>query len=227
MECGGICIGSYSASIEDTAIIFNKADNDGGGLVINPSASVRIINSTIAANESSTRGGGIAVFGGETNIYNSTIALNKSAARDNPFGGGGGIYVGAGTLALRNALVASNHTADSAMPDDCYGTVDTYGRNLLGDATGCSIVTVTGSWDFLSAGSLGSIGDHGGRTPTVPLLAGSNAIDAATLDGGCRDDTGPLPTDQRGFPRVGACDIGAFEFGAFDPDVIFRHGFEG
>jgi hypothetical protein len=37
---------------------------------------------------------------------------------------------------------------------------------------------------------------------TRPLLAGSPAIEAGE---GC------LPTDQRGLPRTGSCDLGAFE----------------
>jgi hypothetical protein len=74
---------------------------------------------------------------------------------------------------------------------------------------------------------------NGGRTQTHALVPGSPAIDA----GGpaCLDATGnPLPSDQRGKPRVvdgdgdgrAACDIGAFEFFSrvddfvtLDPDV--------
>jgi hypothetical protein len=54
---------------------------------------------------------------------------------------------------------------------------------------------------------VGTLGYYGGPTPTIPLLPGSPAIDAANA-AGC------LPTDQRGYPRpYGAgCDIGAFEF---------------
>ena len=51
---------------------------------------------------------------------------------------------------------------------------------------------------------VGTIGDFGGLTPTVPLLAGSPAIDAGS---NCP------ATDQRGFARNGVCDIGAYEFG--------------
>jgi len=44
-----------------------------------------------------------------------------------------------------------------------------------------------------------------------PLLLGSPAINAGNL-AGCKDDNGdPLPTDQRGLPRFGRCDIGAYE----------------
>ena len=52
-----------------------------------------------------------------------------------------------------------------------------------------------------------TLGDNGGLTKTLALVAGSPAIDAAG------PDCPPPDTDQRGFPRPqgGACDIGAFE----------------
>ncbi|WP_161626117.1 choice-of-anchor Q domain-containing protein [Hugenholtzia roseola] len=50
---------------------------------------------------------------------------------------------------------------------------------------------------------LGTLGNNGGFAPTIPILAGSPAINAGA---GC------TPTDQRGVARVGVCDIGAFEF---------------
>ena len=59
------------------------------------------------------------------------------------------------------------------------------------------------------------------------MLAGSNAIGGAAAV--CLDvNSNPITTDQRGFPRnVGNCDIGAYEFGAADPnDIVFKNGFE-
>ena len=52
---------------------------------------------------------------------------------------------------------------------------------------------------------LGELGDHGGFTRTVPLLENSPGID------GGDPETCP-ETDQRGTPRAGTCDIGAFEY---------------
>ena len=45
-----------------------------------------------------------------------------------------------------------------------------------------------------------------------PLLSGSPAINAGN-PAGCIGSTGLLTTDQRGAPRVGRCDIGAYEAG--------------
>ena len=55
---------------------------------------------------------------------------------------------------------------------------------------------------------LGTLGNFGGSTATVPLLPGSPALNAGT-------SSGASPTDQRGLGRVGAVDIGAFESQGF------------
>jgi hypothetical protein len=63
---------------------------------------------------------------------------------------------------------------------------------------------------------LGTYGNYGGPTQTIPLLAGSPAIDAGNPKG-CTDSNGHLlTTDQRGYPRPDTedktgCDIGAYE----------------
>ena len=211
--------------VKSSAIVANNANN-GAGLHL--SMDTAIVNTTIAANNAVIDGGGILVRSTNVGLYNSTIAGNMANADPSPdwSGSGGGILVYQGTVNLRNTIVASNYTSGAPIPDDCSGLVNSYGRNLLGSTDRCTVTTMTGSWDLLSWDSLGGLGDNGGPTPTFALNAGSNAIDAGTLDGGCRDDQGPLPTDQRGLPRVGACDIGAFEYGAFDADRIFKTGFE-
>ncbi len=116
-------------------------------------------------------------------------------------GVGGGINATNGTLTLIDSIVANNYGGG-----DFYYTFSAItdgGYNISSDF----------SFPFTAPGSLnntdpklGSSGNYGGPTPTLPLLAGSPAIDAA--GGVCP------PTDQRGVPRPfgGACDIGAFEF---------------
>ena len=98
------------------------------------------------------------------------------------------------------------------------------GNNLLGVATEATIAgrgsnppttlpvtlsdsTVTGITEQDASAWLASApSDNGGLTPTIALLDGSPAIDAAN---------GSAPkTDQRGLLRVGAPDIGAYEYNA-------------
>jgi hypothetical protein len=61
---------------------------------------------------------------------------------------------------------------------------------------------------------LAPLGDYGGPTQTIALLPGSPAIDAGTSGPG-------IPaTDQRGEPRHGAPDIGAFESLGFTLTIV-------
>lgn len=212
-------LNSHTLRMSGTTVARNHA-LDGAGIFSEVEAIV--VNSTIAQNQAAWGGHGAGIRAVSAKIHSSTIAYNRL---DPAAGAGGGIYVAGSTPAeLRNSLVARNSGFGS---DDCAGSISSYGQNFFGTTAYCTITNQSGgAWGLLSSGSLGALGDHGGPTPTVELLAGSNAIDAATLDGGCRDDLGALPADQRGFQRVGACDVGAFEYGAIDPDRIFRSGFE-
>ena len=62
--------------------------------------------------------------------------------------------------------------------------------------------------------NLGTLGNNGGSTQTIPLLTGSAAIDAG-------DDAACPATDQRGVtrPQGTACDIGAYEVNSFPPET--------
>jgi hypothetical protein len=100
----------------------------------------------------------------------------------------------AGTLHLRSTIIAN-----SSGGGDCYntGTIGQNVANLIED----------GSCDPLYSGdpNLGPLGDYGGDTWTHPLFYPSLAID--------HGDPATCPaTDQRGHPRTGPCDIGAFEY---------------
>ena len=119
---------------------------------------------------------------------------------------------------MLGAIIANN--IGFGVPDDfrTYGPVVTSGANNLVVAASAPLPPDTISDDPL----LGTLGDNGGPTMTIPLMAGSPAIDAG-------NDVASLSTDQRGlgFPRtVGPQpDIGAFE--VQDPnDVIFANGFD-
>ena len=87
------------------------------------------------------------------------------------------------------------------------------GYNLSSDST-CSF---SGPGDMNNTDPmLGALGNNGGPTQTIPLLAGSPAIDAGNPSG-CIDSNGHLlTTDQRGYPRPDkedktGCDMGAYE----------------
>ncbi len=163
------------------------------------------------ASGGSGRGGAVEDIAGTLRITNCTIAYNRSTYGYKGWGGSGspvgqpgasdgtayGAVYSAGTVAVNNVL------ADNS-PANGIGAMVDAGYNLSSD----------GSCAFSGAGSrnntaalLGPLRNNGGPTPTIALLAGSPAIDAA--------DTRRAPlVDQRGFPRpVGqAADIGAYEY---------------
>jgi len=130
-------------------------------------------------------------------MNNSTVSGNSA----------GGVFNN-GTATVQNSIIANNSGTN------CNGTITSHGYNLSSD----------GSCAFSNSGDrdntdpvLGTLGYYGGPTPTIPLLAGSPAIDAGNPSGCSTDGLGHLlKTDQRGMPRPnpedsGGCDIGAYE----------------
>jgi hypothetical protein len=168
------------------------SENDGIG-VGSYDGNIDAVNSTVSGNYN-------------TNIYTSsgTIDLTNVTVADSY--DGDGVGNSGGSTTMTNTIVAG-HGEES---DDCSvaGTIGG-GHNLDSD----------GSCPFGGTGNisdtdpmLDSIGDNGGPTFTMALLAGSPAIDAGT-NSGCPG------TDQRGVSRPvnGTCDMGAYEGGG-EPD---------
>jgi hypothetical protein len=129
-----------------------------------------------------------------------TVARNSTDGT----GYAGGILTG-GTTALFGTILARN-TASSAA--DCSGPITTFGGNVFGPAAGCA-VTLAASDRRSRQPRLGSFGDHGGPTPTIPLKAGSIALDRLGKTP-CQSVT---KVDQRGVhrPQGNKCDSGAYE----------------
>lgn len=160
---------------------------------------------TLNINNSTVTGNNGAGFPGGAIYSSATVKINNTTVSGNT--GGGGI-VGDGTATIENSIVANNS------PSNCFsGTVTSNGYNLSSDNT-CNF---NGPGDLNNTNPLlGTFGNYGGPTQTVPLLSGSPAIDTGNPNG-CTDGSGHLlKTDQRGQPRpdkedTGGCDMGAFE----------------
>jgi CSLREA domain-containing protein len=154
----------------------------------------------IGGNGGNGEGGGLFSEQGTVTITNCTFTQNTAlpgapgtgqAGNGNPgVAVGGGALFASGNAALRNSIVSGN--TGGGAPD--YAGTASSKANLIGG---------TPQLD-------GALKYNGGATPTIALLAGSPAINAG-------DDTVAPGTDQRGFPRVGVSDIGAFEFGSSAP----------
>jgi hypothetical protein len=226
---GGGISSDDSITITTSSLTRNSAVYGGG---ISASEALTVLNSTIAGNTALVSGGGL-YYGAvsdtfRANLYNTTIAYNEADSDQDNDGSGGGVSVRHSVFNLYNTLIAGNYRINPAFADDCDGAVQTHAFNRFGNTSQCTITQVSGSYTTLnSLDYLGTLQNNGGTMETVALLAGSNAIDGAAA--ACLDAfSQAITTDQRGFPRnVANCDIGAYEYGAADPnDMIFRNGFE-
>ena len=178
-----------TVDIADSTVSNNSAANDGGGLISH--GNITVTNVTVA-NNSAVEGGGAMFFEGTASLRYVTVARNSATNT------GGGTAVPLANVTAINTIVCGNSAPTNA--------------NLSGTA-----FNAASSHNLLNlsvaAAFLGSLGDNGGSTQTIPLLLGSPAIDAGVAATG-------LTTDQRGLPRVinGTADIGAYEVQAL-PNV--------
>jgi len=191
---------------------------------------------------SDARGGGVANFGTLTFEHctvgnNQSLGGDSSSGGigSGPNGGassGGGLFGAADSVSsTRNTIFGENKAVGGtagggpggsgnpgiATGPDVSGAVTSQGHNLLGRSDGNTGFT----GEDLQGGTtnatrldpkLGTLINHGGATPTLPLLAGSPAI-----NGG---DTAEPARDQRGFVRAGPPDIGAFEYQGTQPVAL-------
>ena len=183
------------------------------------------------------QGGGVANLGTLT-IAHSTLANNRAVGGDstgNPgqvnYAGasfGGGLYGATGSVSsTRDTIFAPNTViggaaggppgAGIATGPDVNGAVTSQGHNLVGRSDGCTGFTGEDQQGGTTNESrldpkLGTLGNYGGLTDTLPLLPDSPAINGA--------DTAPPARDQRGFVRAGLPDIGAFEYQGTQPVVL-------
>jgi hypothetical protein len=213
--------GAATLTVEDSTFSLNFAVGDGAAilnLATLGKATVSLTNCTFYNNF--TAGGFAGAIYNDGNVdgtaavtlTNCTLDGNDSNDQRttgifndarNPSGSG------TATVILRNTILRG--PADSeilANDSDGRGTITSHGSNISTDAGGGFL---NGPGDKPSTEpKLGAFQDHGGPTDTVSLLEGSPAINAG-------NDSFARATDQRGFARVGASDIGAFEFGGAVP----------
>jgi hypothetical protein len=200
---GGGIDNEGTLSVNNSTISGNNAQSkySFAGGILNDSTACVINNSTLSGNSAGVIGGGIeSPSGSELTVNNSTFSGNIAGA-------GGAISSYLSPVILQNTIVANNKGGN------CNGTMTSDGYNLSSDGS-CNF---NGPGDLSNTDpKLGQLGNHGGPTQTIPLRAGSPAIDAGNPNG-CTDGHGHLlKTDQRGKPRPDhedtlGCDMGAYE----------------
>lgn len=247
------CPTPNKVTITNSTISNNYAEM-GGGIRISQS-DVEITNSSITGNTADGSyfspadfgwaGAGIFNEGGKLTITNSTVAGNEYKIVDCvQVGGctkqiGDGITISAkqstgsgadvlGELNLINSTVSDDImnyygypvNARNSIINSFHGNMNSQGYNLIVYHRGNIAGDTTGN--ILGADArLAPLGYYGGSTLTRPPLTGSPAINTG--------NTATSPAfDQRGAPRVGTANIGAFEvnnsatFNAQLPDGVVQ-----
>jgi hypothetical protein len=191
---GGISHTNMNLIVTNSSIYNNHkiGGNANGGGIWNYVGNLTLSNVTISNNTASSGGGGISSSEGNIILNNVTITNNKAYE-------GGGIVVGTGTTRqISNSIIYGNQA--SYRGPDCYASFTSTDHTIVGDTTLCTIPATNGNQLNVNP-QLGTFIEGVGYQP---LLAGSPAIDAGL---GCYDTV-----DQRGYARVGACDVGAYEY---------------
>jgi predicted outer membrane repeat protein len=228
---GGGMLNVVGSSVESKDATFegNQSYVFGGGMS-NYDSVVELWNSTFSGNgagrDAATIGDAIPPFGGGMYnahsrgiVTNSTFLKNVASGTAWPpgsgignkdssltfihitlFDGWDGMMNDASTSVILNSILWGSVSSYPAITD-INGSSTTVSDSVIknGFPGGTHIITA----DPL----LGVPGNYGGFTDTVPLRAGSSAIDSA-------DDTYCPATDQRGMsrPQGSHCDIGAYEY---------------
>jgi len=219
------CLGGSSILVNDTfwsnSAVGGAGGNGGAGSSpANPGAAGG--NGGNGGQGGNGIGGALSASGGSLLAWNVTMASNSAVAGVGGAGGAGGLGFDApsgspglpgaegigqgdsvgnlgGVVTLKNSILCPNALSDT----NIYGGIVDAGNNIDSDMQN-SLTNAT-SLNGVNP-DLAPLGNYGGPTPTMALLPGSPAIDAA--------DLADFPaTDQRGVPRPfgPAPDIGAFE----------------
>jgi hypothetical protein len=184
-------------------------DAQGGGIFNNgnlAATNATLFGNRVAANSGNAQGGGL--FNRDvTTLINDTLAFNTATGATAQ---GGGIFndtsLNVPTLKLVNTIVFN--PSGAATDPDVSGTITATQNSLYGSNVAGQIADNLGGNKFNTNPLLGPLANNGGPTQTLALLPGSPAIHTGTST----SPLGDIPTtDQRGSPRQGATDIGAFQ----------------
>lgn len=215
-------------NIRASTFISNPATQKGGGILadgatVGPSSEEPFLvveNSTFSNNVAVTgggpdtyQGGGIMADNGAVVTLEQTTLFSNRAGDAYSTGIGGGLYQHSGAVINPgDSIIVGNGVGTgvgTGVQSDvsgaqCAGTISGSGGNLVQQPAATTCPMSGGYTETSYAGAkLGTIGNYGGPTLTVPLLAGSPAIGLA---GSCP------PKDQRGVARPSSdCDSGAYE----------------
>ncbi len=215
---GGAVYNVYSTLIVHNSSFYNNSATAGGGGAIAEGLAdyVQLYNTTLSGNRATGSGGALLTTNNTALLNNVTIVDNIADSDNNGSGDGGGIARGFTAPTLSNTILARNSDLGGQAPD-CSGSITSWGYNLIGNNTGCTITASTG--DVIGTASslqdphLSALLDNGGPTPTHAILNFSSALNSGNPAAPGSGNGACELTDQRGVDRAAntPCDKGAFE----------------
>jgi len=190
---GGMYANPGSPNLTNVTFIGNQAHSNGGGLFIN--GDITLTNVTFSNDNHAFYGGGVAVLAGNPTLTNVTFTGNWGYD-------GGGMYISDGSVTVQNTILWGNTVTTGGQVHILGGNVVIKYSVIQG---GCP-AGATCSKNKTTDPKLGTLGNYGGKTETIPLLAFSSAINTG-------NNAACPATDQRRIsrPQGSRCDIGAFE----------------
>ncbi len=231
---GGMTNNWGTAKLTNVSFSGNTATSRGGGLF---NADHATLTNVIFSNNQAYEGGGVSnwaqnnpvftnvtfsantaeVGAGLYNFESSPTLINVTFLGNLATKNGGGIsnieYNGIGSHPILVNTIMWENSPNQIFSDGLSSAVISY-SDIQGGWVGTGNINV----DPL----LGSLDNNGGLTLTHALKEGSPAIDVGS-------PTNCPPWDQRGFFRpidgdgngIAECDMGAFEYGSFPPDLSY------
>jgi parallel beta-helix repeat protein len=197
-NAGGLLLQGSDVTLSDSTISGNVAGNSGGGILATGSTfsarTIAIRQCTISGNRAAVNGGGIfanLVANVAFKVQFCTVTDNVADSNNNGYGaeGGGGIALtGQDSLILEDSIVAKNFAGFSEDDIRIFSGAIAPQFNLIGSNAGSGLAAapiglpdangnLIGSSAVPIDPKLGTLGDNGGVTQTIPLFAGSPAID--------------------------------------------------
>ncbi len=222
-EGGGMINNNSSPTVTNATFNNNTGTIQGGGLYNYSNSNATLTNVTFSGNNAALGGG----------LYNwncSNVTLTNVTFSGNTATNGGGIASHWSNLSLTNVTVTETISGGGILNDFSTNAQirnailwGNTGGQVINQNSGTAAVSDSVVQDGYAGGTniittdpiLGTLGNHGGFTQTIPLQVGSSAIDAG-------NDATCATTDQRGVtrPQYAHCDIGAFEFDNYLPTDI-------
>ncbi len=174
----------------------------GGGGALDLGGTLALSNCTLSGNAAGASGGGL-----ENLIATGPILANSPTSSAPHLGGG--LKDEPSVVSLTNCTISGNTAYDGVGGVANYAALAMSNTIVAGNNGGDFSGAYAGSNNLIGVSPLLSpLGDYGGPTATMALLPGSPAIGGGT-------STGAPAFDQRGQPRSGHVDIGAFQSQGF------------